>query len=312
MAGLGRGLDALLSQSSASRNKRYVEEQENESTVPDAMPVKSTYSVSGQNIVMVAIDDLIASKYQPRTTFDEEALSELAESIKEHGLIEPLLVKASDDNKFEIICGERRYRASKKAGLTEIPCLVRDVLENSAYALALVENIQREDLNPLEQSNALAQMMSECDMTHEELAKTLGKSRSTITNLLRLNDLCQGVKDLLLQRKIDLGHAKVLLGISEEETQLKAAEYIADKGLSVRQTEELIKNIKEESTEDKTEKDKNKKEKSELLADLEREISEKLDGINCKITGKGEDTGKVTIVFKSKEQLEKIKAVFGL
>ncbi|MCR5536491.1 MAG: ParB/RepB/Spo0J family partition protein [Succinivibrio sp.] len=308
MAGLGRGLDALLSQN-ASR-KKNIEEQEN-TAIPDAMPVRSSYSISSENIVMVAIDDLIASKYQPRQNFDQDTLEELANSIKENGLIEPLLVKAADDNKFEIICGERRFRACKIAGLTEIPCMVRDVLENNAYALALIENIQREDLNPLEQSNALLQMMDECDMTHEELAKTLGKSRSTITNLLRLNDLSQGVKDLLLAKKIDLGHAKVLLGLEDEETQLKAAEYVSDKELSVRQTEDLIKSIKSEKGNTPLPKP-NPSETPESIVNLEQNLNDKLNGLKCKISAKTEDKGKITIVFKSKEELDQIKEIFGI
>ena len=308
MPGLGRGLDALLSQN-ASRKKTYDEQED--TTLPDAMPVKSSYSISDHNIVMVAIDDLIASKYQPRQNFDQDTLEELANSIKENGLIEPLLVKASENNKFEIICGERRYRACKIAGLTEIPCMVRDVLENNAYALALIENIQREDLNPLEQCNALMQMLDECQMSHEELAKTLGKSRSTISNLLRLNDLCPGVKDLLLAKKIDLGHAKVLLGLEDEETQLKAAEYVSDKELSVRQTEDLIKSIKSDSKSNPPIPAINN-ETPDSIKDLEQSFNEKLNGLKCKISAKSEDKGKITIAFKSKEELEQIKQIFGI
>ncbi len=309
MPGLGRGLDALLSQN-ASR-KRNLEEQE-DNVLPDAMPVKSSYSISSENIVMVAIDDLIASKYQPRQNFDQDTLEELANSIKENGLIEPLLVKASDNNKFEIICGERRYRACKIAGLTEIPCMVRDVLESNAYALALIENIQREDLNPLEQCNALMQMLDECQMSHEELAKTLGKSRSTITNLLRLNELSQGVKDLLLAKKIDLGHAKVLLGLEDEETQLKAAEYVSDKELSVRQTEDLIKSIKSDNKGGGVPLPTPAVEIPEVIKGLEQNLNEKLAGIRCRISAKSEDKGKITITFKTKEELEQIKSLFGI
>ena len=194
MAGLGRGLNALLSESKAraQREENILLSQQRE------------FKTELKNTVLnLKLDCLIPSPYQPRQNFDSEALNELALSIKEHGLLEPLLVKSKDDGKYEIICGERRYRAAKIAGLSEVPCLVRDVLEKNAYAIALIENIQRKDLNPLEQASALLQMMKECSLTQEDLAKTLGKSRSSVTNILRLNQLNENVKKFLLDGSIE-------------------------------------------------------------------------------------------------------------
>ena len=241
MAGLGRGLDSLLSESKKNREEKV---RENEVSQPLNTISQDILTSEKNKIVELPISILKPSIYQPRKNFDKESLEELSLSIKEHGLLEPLLVKKSDEDKYEIICGERRYRACKLANLGNVPCLIRDDLGDNGYAVALIENIQREDLNPLEMAQAFNLMLEECKLSQEDLAKTLGKSRSSIANIVRLNNLQEDVKKMILANQIDLGHAKVLLSLDDPNLQLKAALYVIKKSLSVRQTEQLVKNIK--------------------------------------------------------------------
>lgn len=302
MAGLGRGLGSLLGESQKIKKERQkievAEEQSQESS-----PAESAAAVSKNSVVNISIDKLKASIYQPRKIFDEESLKELADSIKEHGLLEPLIVKKSEDI-YEIICGERRFRACQLASLTEIPCLVRDDLDSNGYALALIENIQREDLNPLEMAEAFKQMLEECQISQEELAKTLGKSRSTVTNIIRLNNLQEDVKKMVVANQIDLGHAKVLLSIEDLDLQLKAALYVIKKSLNVRQTEDLVKNIKVNGF-DET---KNKKVvfTSEKFGEWEKKIRLNLSGIKAKFKATSDSKGKLTLAYSSIEQLESL------
>ena len=302
MAGLGRGLDALLSNSKA-RSQR-----ESNTLLSTENEIKTDLK---NTILNINVENLVPSPYQPRKSFDTEALNELADSIKEHGLLEPLLVKKVADNKFEIICGERRYRASKIAGIKVIPCLVRDVLEKNAYAIALIENIQRKDLNPLEQATALLQMMKECSLTHDELAKSLGKSRSSITNILRLNQLHSEVKAMLADGIIDVGHAKSLLSL-DTELQPKAAKIIVDKNLNVRQTEQFIKELKDESEEEAIEGSKNKFEKGSKFIAWEQSLNKTLNGALVKFNPQSDDKGKVTLSYKNAEQLNAIIKLLGI
>lgn len=305
MAGLGRGLDALLSDSKARKKRdEYADVQIN-----DVSPMPTTNrEVSIKNtIIDLDINKLVPSIYQPRKNFDEDALNELALSIKEHGLLEPLLVKQIDSDKFEIICGERRYRAAKIAELETVPCLVRDVMANNAYAIALIENIQREDLNPLEQAQALEIMLKECNLTQEQLAKSLGKSRSSITNILRLNNLEDEVKQKVLSNEISLGHAKVLLSL-EGDVQCKVANIVCSKQLSVRQTEEYIKKL----TSENDSLDTKKFEKPELFNIWENTLKEKFLGANVKFVNSGNGKGKITFTFKNESQLYNIIKSLGL
>ena len=236
MAGLGRGLSSLLSES-----KKYKEEK-----LSSPSPEKENGQLdNNKGIVDIELDKLEPSVYQPRKFFDNESILELANSISEHGLLEPLLVKKNNNGKFAIICGERRFRACKLASLTKVPCIIRDDLENNAYAIALIENIQREDLNPLELSKALEQMIHECNLSQDALAKSLGKSRSSIANILRLRNLHPDVQKQLAIGSLDLGHAKVLLGL-KYELQPQAANIVISKGLNVRQTEAFVEEIKKE------------------------------------------------------------------
>jgi len=211
--GLGRGLDALLAGS-----------DEGSST---------------ESLQTLAVDRLRPGKYQPRTRMDESSLDELAQSIKEHGIMQPVLVRPIDGGRFEIIAGERRWRAAERAGLKHVPALVKSVPDASALAIGLIENIQREDLNPLEQANGLARLIDEFGLTHDAVAKAVGRSRSAVTNLLRLRELAKPVQEYLLAGKLDMGHARALLALAAGAQTAAAARVVAQ-GLSVRDTERLV------------------------------------------------------------------------
>lgn len=304
MAGLGRGLDSLLSESKKNREEKV---RENEVSQPLNTISQDIFTSEKNKIVELPISILKPSIYQPRKNFDKESLEELSLSIKEHGLLEPLLVKKSDEDKYEIICGERRYRACKLANLENVPCLIRDDLGDNGYAVALIENIQREDLNPLEMAQAFNLMLEECKLSQEDLAKTLGKSRSSIANIVRLNNLQEDVKKMILANQIDLGHAKVLLSLDDPNLQLKAALYVIKKSLSVRQTEQLVKNIKLNNTEE-LEPTSTKEKVENNFCGLEEELNQKFSGIKFKFKATSEEKGKITLSYSSKEQLDNLLA----
>lgn len=304
MAGLGRGLDSLLSESKKNREEKV---RENEVSQPLNTISQDILTSEKNKIVELPISILKPSIYQPRKNFDKESLEELSLSIKEHGLLEPLLVKKSDEDKYEIICGERRYRACKLANLENVPCLIRDDLGDNGYAVALIENIQREDLNPLEMAQAFNLMLEECKLSQEDLAKTLGKSRSSIANIVRLNNLQEDVKKMILANQIDLGHAKVLLSLDDPNLQLKAALYVIKKSLSVRQTEQLVKNIKLNNTEE-LEPTSTKEKVENNFGGLEEELNQKFSGIKFKFKATSEEKGKITLSYFSKEQLDNLLA----
>lgn len=304
MAGLGRGLDSLLSESKKNREEKV---RENEVSQPLNTISQDIFTSEKNKIVELPISILKPSIYQPRKNFDKESLEELSLSIKEHGLLEPLLVKKSDEDKYEIICGERRYRACKLANLENVPCLIRDDLGDNGYAVALIENIQREDLNPLEMAQAFNLMLEECKLSQEDLAKTLGKSRSSIANIVRLNNLQEDVKKMILANQIDLGHAKVLLSLDDPNLQLKAALYVIKKSLSVRQTEQLVKNIKLNNTEE-LEPTSTKDKVENNFGGLEEELNQKFSGIKFKFKATSEEKGKITLSYSSKEQLDNLLA----
>ena len=298
MAGLGRGLSSLLSES-----KKYKEEK-----LSSPSPEKENGQLdNNKGIVDIELDKLEPSVYQPRKFFDNESILELANSISEHGLLEPLLVKKNNNGKFAIICGERRFRACKLASLTKVPCIIRDDLENNAYAIALIENIQREDLNPLELSKALEQMIHECNLSQDALAKSLGKSRSSIANILRLRNLHPVVQKQWAIGSLDLGHAKVLLGL-KYELQPQAANIVISKGLNVRQTEAFVEEIKKEKN-DKLDVSKYRPKEYE---NWEKSLSSRFKGLKVKFSGKNADNGKVTLSYSSHEQLVELLKQLGL
>lgn len=215
LKGLGRGLDALLAGDVGS--------------VGDA-----------DSLMMLKVEQLRPGKYQPRSYMDEDALQTLATSIKSQGIMQPILVRQLTDEQYEIIAGERRWRASQIAGLKEVPVLVRAIADEAALAMALIENIQRENLNPLEEAQGIKRLIDEFAMTHEKAADAVGRSRAAVSNLLRLLNLSASVHDLLMHNKIDMGHARALIGL-DEASQLKFAERVVANGLSVREVENLVK-----------------------------------------------------------------------
>ena len=220
--GLGRGLDALLA------NHEDV-------------------SADKDTLKMLSVTQLQPGKYQPRTHMDQDSLQQLAESIKAQGIMQPILVRRLEDGRHEIIAGERRWRAARLAGLSEVQVLVREVADEAALAMALIENIQRENLNPLEEATGILRLINEFNMTHQVAAEAVGRSRSAVTNLLRLLNLAKPVQELLMQNKIDMGHARALIGLSEGK-QAEIAHEVAQKSLSVRETERLVQKLQESVT----------------------------------------------------------------
>ncbi|MET0010346.1 MAG: ParB/RepB/Spo0J family partition protein, partial [Candidatus Thiodiazotropha sp. 6PLUC4] len=223
--GLGRGLDALLGGMQSEGEQSGSEAATNES--------------KRDNLSRLPVDLIQRGRYQPRREFDPDSLRELADSIAAQGVIQPIIVRAVENERYELIAGERRWRAAQQAGLDEIPVVIKEVTEEAAMAMGLIENIQREDLNPLEEANALSRLLHEFGLTHQEVAKAVGKSRTTVTNLLRLLDLNEEVKSLVESGRIEMGHARSLLGLKGED-QTKAANLVVSQGLSVRETERLV------------------------------------------------------------------------
>jgi len=274
LKGLGRGLDALLDK--------------------DAEGGAST-----EQQAMLRIDQLQRGRYQPRTRMDETSLQELAASIRKQGLMQPILVRPVEKDRYEIIAGERRWRAAKIAGLAEVPVLVREVPDSAALAMALVENIQREDLNPLEEANGVQRLVTEFKLTHQEAAEAIGRSRTATTNLLRLLNLQKAVQELVLDGKLEMGHARALVML-EGRQQESAAKKVAESGLSVRQTEQLVNVILHPKT-----KIKRKLRTDRDIARLEEELSEGLGTtVEIKPTKKG--AGKLVISYSNHDHLDDV------
>ena len=290
--GLGMGLEALLGPK-----------------VKDRVPSDALAAETGlpSNLLL---GDMVAGMYQPRTRMDEGALYELAESIKAQGIMQPILVRRLKDGanqgKYEIIAGERRFRAAKLAGLDSVPVLVRDVPNEAAAAMALIENIQREDLNPLEEAQGLQRLIKEFGLTHETAAQAVGRSRSAASNLLRLLNLAEPVQTMLMAGDLDMGHARALLAL-DRATQITAGTQIATKKMSVREAESLVRKLSAEFTLTSA---KPKKEKSRDLKRVEEELSDLLMAQvdvhvkkRVKRAGRMEEMGEVVIQFGSLDEL---------
>jgi ParB family chromosome partitioning protein len=288
--GLGRGLEALLG--------------------PKVEDAPATANAETGLPSQLNVDQMVAGVYQPRTRMDEGALYELAESIKAQGIMQPILVRQLSDGpntgKYEIIAGERRFRASKLAGLNVVPVLVRDVPNEAAAAMALIENIQREDLNPLEEAQGLQRLIREFGLTHETAAQAVGRSRSAASNLLRLLNLAEPVQTMLMAGDLDMGHARALLAL-DKAAQITAANQIAAKKLSVREAESLVKKL---SAEFNLVHQKPKKEKSRDIRRVEEELSDLLMAEvevrvkkRVKRLGKIEEMGELSIQFGSLDEL---------
>jgi ParB family chromosome partitioning protein len=284
LKGLGRGLDALLG--------------------GDAHDTPATPAGSPSTLPVTRIQ---AGKYQPRTRMDDGSLSEMAASIKSQGIMQPVLVRPSEgggDVGYEIIAGERRFRAAQLAGLDEIPVLVREVDDQNAAAMALIENIQREDLNPLEEAQGIARLISEFDFTHEQAANAVGRSRSAVSNLLRLVNLAQPVQTMLMAGDIDMGHARALLAV-DAASQIALANHVIAKRLSVRETEKLVARTLEEQNAPPAAP--RQKEKSGDIARLEEELSDRLaTPVVFKMGNKGK--GQMIIDFADLDVLESVLA----
>ena len=211
----------------------------------DALFLDNDTDPSSEGGVMLRLTDIEPNKNQPRKEFDEQALSELADSIREHGIIQPLLVRRLETGGYQLVAGERRWRAARMVGLAEVPAVIKELSEVQVMEMALIENLQREDLNPLEEANGYKELMNACNLTQEQVAKRVGKSRSAVANSLRLLNLPQEIRPFVVQGSLSAGHAKALLGIEDRAEMLKLAREAAEKGLSVRETEKKAAKLRE-------------------------------------------------------------------
>ena len=284
--GLGKGLDSLIPADTSSKKKA-----EAEKNVASEKPEKS-----GETLV--DINKVEPNREQPRTIFDKDALKELSDSIRQFGVIQPLLVH-DKGNYFEIIAGERRWRAAKKAGLKKVPVIIREYSDIERMQIALIENIQRQDLNPIEEALAYKKLIDEFDLKQDEVADRVSKSRTAITNTMRLLKLNKEVQQMLIDGKLSFGHARALLAISGSKEQLAAANYIIEKSLNVRQTEEFIRNRS------KTVTKKKKPVKNAIYSDMENQLREKI-GTKVTVSEKAGGKGKVEIEYYSQDDLERI------
>lgn len=287
---LGKGLDALLA-GSTSRS----------SGSDDGPAVGAQVGGDEKGLLRELPVDLIQrGQYQPRRDFDPDALQELADSIKAQGVMQPIVVRSCGDERFEIIAGERRWRAAQQAGLDTIPVLIRNVPDEAAVAMSLIENIQREDLNPIEESIALARLQSEFEMTQQQVADAVGKSRSAVTNLMRLMSLEPEVRTLLEHRDIDMGHARCLLAL-QADAQIQSAREVVAKSLSVRQTEALVRKIQKGPTAPA------EKTLDPDIRRLQDELSQKI-GSPVRIQHASSGKGKLVLSYSSLEELDGILA----
>lgn len=268
LKGLGRGLDALLGEGETA---------------------------DGERLLTLPVESLVPGKYQPRTRMNAEALAELADSIRSQGLMQPILARAIPGGRYEIIAGERRWRASQLAGLAVVSVLVRDVPDDAALKMALIENIQRENLNPLEEAQGIHRLVQEFSMTHQTAAESVGRSRVAVTNLLRLLNLAKPVQALLMNGELDMGHARALLALTHAK-QVESASEIVKRGLSVRDAERLVARVLKPQEKKTVSQDRD-------VARLEEELSEKL-GATARISANRKGAGRLSIEFNSLDQLD--------
>ena len=289
--GLGRGLDALLTPVSERVEPGGVEP-----------------GPAAEALRQVAVDLLQRGRYQPRMDMRPESLQELADSIRAQGVVQPIVVRplaeAGTETRYEIVAGERRWRAAQMAGLAEIPAVVRRIADDAAVAVALIENIQREDLNPLEEAAALRRLIDEFELTHGEAAEAVGRSRAAVSNLLRLLDLADDVKELLRSRQLEMGHARALLALEQPARQIEAARLVLSRRLSVRATERLVKKLSQPAT---AARERPAKAQDPDVRRLETEVSERL-GARVAVEHTAGGKGRVVIRYNTLDELEGILA----
>jgi ParB family chromosome partitioning protein len=291
-AHLGRGLGTLMAKAQAKGLQPK--------TAAEAIAAVT----QDESLVELPVEFLQRGKYQPRRDMTEEGLDELASSIRTQGVIQPIVVRPLGKDRYEIIAGERRWRAAQRAGLAKVPCIVRDIPDEAAIAMALVENIQREDLNAMEEAVALQRLMQEFDLTHQEVADTVGKSRTTVTNLLRLLNLEPETRTLVERGDLEMGHARALLSLSGQE-QVTLARQVVAKGMTVRETERLVRQALQPVS------GKNKPEPDANIRHLEQRLAEHLGApVNVKVRGKGK--GELVIRYTSLDELDGILSHLGL
>ena len=287
--GLGKGLDSLIS------NKVGVIEK-----------VEARKPELDKEVIFVKITKVEPNREQPRKNFDEDSLLELSESIKQHGILQPLLVQDKKDY-FEIIAGERRWRAAKMAGMKEIPVIIKKLSDREAVEISLIENIQREDLNPIEEALAFKRLLTEFHLKQDEVAERVSKSRTSVTNSIRLLKLDERVQQMVVDDMISTGHARALLYIEEHEKQYSLAQQIFDAKLSVRETEKLVKKIQNQKQEQPKQQEENNM--SLFYEDMEQKLKS-IIGTKVAIHYKGKDKGKIEIEYYSNDELERIMDLF--
>ncbi len=293
--GLGKSMGDLLGTPKANTTKHKIEE---------------TAEVLKNTTQEIEIDLISPNKQQPRKMFNEDALEELSESIKEHGIIEPLVVsKKTDSNKkdyYQIVAGERRWRAAKLAGIKKVPVVVKEYTDHQILEIALIENIQREDLNPIEEAQAYSSLIKELSLTQDQLAERVSKSRTAITNSMRLLKLSKKVQQMVIDEKLTAGHVRTLLSIEDKNMQYEVAQMIFDNDMSVRQTEEYVKRLKNPKPEEKQEPKKDAKTEARLAAYKEKENEMKqILKTNVTIDDKG-NKGRIVINYSNLEEFERI------
>ena len=287
--GLGKGLDSLIS------NKVGVIEK-----------VEARKPELDKEVIFVKITKVEPNREQPRKNFDEDSLLELSESIKQHGILQPLLVQDKKDY-FEIIAGERRWRAAKMAGMKEIPVIIKKLSDREAVEISLIENIQREDLNPIEEALAFKRLLTEFHLKQDEVAERVSKSRTSVTNSIRLLKLDERVQQMVVDEMSSTGHARALLSIEEHEKQYSLAQQIFDAKLSVRETEKLVKKIQNQKQEQPKQQEENNM--SLFYEDMEQKLKS-IIGTKVAIHYKGKDKGKIEIEYYSNDELERIMDLF--
>ena len=293
--GLGKGLDSLIPSAAVESKKREVKN--------DSVEVAKSENKGPETIVKIT--KVEPNRKQPRKNFDEDALQELADSIKQFGLLQPILVQDRKDY-YEIIAGERRWRAAKLAGLKEVPVIIREYTEKEIVEISLIENIQREDLNPIEEAQAYKRLLEEFNMKQDEVAERVSKSRSAVTNSIRLLKLSNEVQQMLIDDMITTGHARALLSIEDKELQYSLAQRIFDEKLSVRDVEKIMKSLQKPT--------KPKKMSDKTLMAIYQDIEEKLKtklSTKVSVTSKGDGAGKIEIEFYNHEDLDRILDMIG-